>query len=125
VAEVAELREKVTRAHATAVMAGARAIREEKIAQERVVLLASTRGEANEVAKKPSLLEGELVVAHWAQEEVEERYEHLVNELTLLRLRGPKLWLAIVGTPPQGLLHEGMRFTVTHYSMVATRLSAL
>jgi hypothetical protein len=82
VAEVAELREKVTRAHATAVMAGARAIREEKIAQERVVLLASTRGEANEVAKKPSLLEGELVVAHWAQDTAEAKLPSLVDTAT-------------------------------------------
>jgi hypothetical protein len=79
VAEVAELRKKVTQAHVTAVMAGARAIREEKIAQERVVLLASTRGEANEVAKKPSLLEGELVVAHWAQDAAEAKLPSLVD----------------------------------------------
>jgi hypothetical protein len=63
VVEVVELQEEVTRAWVAVIMAGAWETMEEKIAQERVVLLASTRGEADEATQKASLLEGELVAA--------------------------------------------------------------
>jgi hypothetical protein len=65
---VAELQEEVTQARAAIVMAETRAARAERMAQERAVLLATSRGEADEVAQRASALEGELVVAHQARE---------------------------------------------------------
>jgi hypothetical protein len=61
---VAELQE-VTRARVAAIMAGAHAARAEKMAQERVVLLATAHGEVDEMAQRVSILEGELMAAHW------------------------------------------------------------
>jgi hypothetical protein len=49
-------------------MAETRAARAERMSQERAVLLATSRGEADEVAQRASALEGELVVAHQARE---------------------------------------------------------
>jgi hypothetical protein len=75
------------------------------MAQEKAVLLATTHGEADEVAQRVFILEGELVAMRWAQhvieekllglaarvattnpqwEAIEEQYERLVHELTLL-----------------------------------------
>jgi uncharacterized protein YigA (DUF484 family) len=91
------------------------------MAQERVILLASPHGEADEVARRVSLLEGKLAVARQARDVVEAKLstladkavttdqrreeakgqcEHLVEELTLLQLRGAELCLAIVGARP-------------------------
>jgi hypothetical protein len=60
---VAELQE-VTRARVAAIMAGAHAARAEKMAQERVVLLATAHGEVDKMAQRVSILEGELMAAH-------------------------------------------------------------
>jgi hypothetical protein len=49
----------------------------------------------------------------------------LLNELTLLWLRGSKLCLTMVGALLQGPLHKGMRFVVAHYTGVAMRLLVL
>jgi hypothetical protein len=46
---VAELREEVTREQAAAVMAETRAARAERMAQERVILLATSHGKADDV----------------------------------------------------------------------------
>jgi hypothetical protein len=143
---VAKLQEEVTRARAIIVMAETRATRAERVAQERVVLLASTHVEVDEAVRTVSLLEGELVVACRALnavkaelpslvdkavaadrlwEEAEGQCEHLVEELTLLWLTGSELCLTIVGGPLQGPLYEGMRFTAAHYTRVIARLSTL
>jgi hypothetical protein len=146
VAEVAELREKVTPAWATAIMVGARIAWVDRMALEKTIPLASARGEADEVAQKISLLEGKLEVAcqawdgveaklsgmaDWAaatdrrQEEVEGQCAHHIEELTLLRLRGSELCLTIVNAPSQDPLHEGMQFAVVRYTEVATQLATL
>jgi hypothetical protein len=49
-------------------MAGARAGRSERIAKEWAILLAFACGEADEVAQRVSLLEGEFTVARLDQE---------------------------------------------------------
>jgi hypothetical protein len=58
----------VTQAQAATVMAGARAGRSERIAKEWAILLAFACGEADEVAQRVSLLEGEFMVARLDQE---------------------------------------------------------
>jgi hypothetical protein len=60
---VAELQEEVTWVWVAVVMAEAHAASAERIPQERVVLLATTHGEEDEVAQRVSALECELVVA--------------------------------------------------------------
>jgi hypothetical protein len=59
--EVAKLREEVTQAWAAAVLAETRVTRVERMAQERVVLLATAHGEVDEAAQRVSTLEAELV----------------------------------------------------------------
>jgi hypothetical protein len=76
---VAELREEMTRARVAAVMAGSRATWAKKIVQERVVLLASTHGEADLVARKASLLEGGLVATRQDWDEAEAKLLSLVD----------------------------------------------
>jgi ABC-type phosphate transport system ATPase subunit len=61
--EMVELQEEVTRAQVTVVVAGVRATQAERMAQEKAVLLATARGEMDEVAQSASILEDELVVA--------------------------------------------------------------
>jgi hypothetical protein len=138
-AKVVKLQEEVTRARAVGHYGGIRATRAKRVAQEKVILLASTRVEADEAVRRVSLLEGELVAVRRARdiaevkllslidkataangwrEEAEEQCEHLVEELTLLRLAGFELCLTIVGGPPQDPLYEGMWFTVAHYTGV-------
>jgi hypothetical protein len=51
----------VIRAHVTAVMVKTRATRAEMMAQQRVILLATACGEADEAAQIVFTLEGELV----------------------------------------------------------------
>jgi hypothetical protein len=58
---VAELQEEVTRVWAVAIMSKTRAARAERMAQERVILLATTRVEADESAERVSALEGDLM----------------------------------------------------------------
>jgi hypothetical protein len=58
---VAELRSEVTQAQATVVMVKTRATHAEMMAQERVILLATACGEADEAAQRVFALEGELV----------------------------------------------------------------
>jgi hypothetical protein len=117
-----ELWEEVSWARAAAIMAKAWAARAERMARESVILLASTHGEANEVAWKVSLLEGEFAFVRktqdmveakllslvdraadadqW-QDEAEGQCEALAKELAILRIRGFELCLTIVGTPQQ------------------------
>jgi hypothetical protein len=52
----------------------------ERMAHKSVILLASARGEADEVAWKVSLLEGELVVACGAQDTIEAKLLGLVDK---------------------------------------------
>jgi hypothetical protein len=61
--EVAELWEEVTQAWAAIVTVGTYAAQPEKMAQKRVILLVTARGEASEVAQMVSVLEGELMAA--------------------------------------------------------------
>jgi hypothetical protein len=49
----------------------------------------------------------------------------LVKELTLLWIRGTELCLTIVGTPPRGPLHEGMRFVASYHTKVVVQLCTL
>jgi chromosome segregation ATPase len=109
---MAELREEVTRAQATVVMLSARAAHAEGMAREKIVLLATTRGEVAEATQRVSILGDELMAARRAWdvaeekisslmtkaattdqrwEAVEEQWERLVHELTLLSLRGSEL----------------------------------
>jgi hypothetical protein len=60
-------------------MAGARAGWVEKTTQERSVMLASAHREADEVAQKACLLEGELVVERRARDTVELKLLSLVD----------------------------------------------
>jgi hypothetical protein len=122
------------------------AARAEEMAHERVVLLATAHGESNKVARRVSVLEGELRAAHqaWGATEVklptladkaattyrrrvgvEEQCERLVHEITLLNLEGSKLCMTITGAPPQAPLHEGMRFVAAHHTEVVMQLYAL
>jgi hypothetical protein len=146
VAEVAERREEVTRAQAATRMARAHTTQVEGMAQENVVLLATTHDEAAEATHRVSILEGELATTHQAkdaaeekissleakvaaanqwQEAIEEQCEHLVPELTLLSIWGSKLCIPIIGVPPLTPLREGMHLVAAQHTEVATRLSAL
>jgi hypothetical protein len=77
---VAELQGEVTRARATIVMAGVRTARAERMAQERVILLASTHGKADVAARKVSLLEGELAVVRQAWDTTKAKLLDLVDK---------------------------------------------
>jgi hypothetical protein len=106
--EVAEVREEVTWPRVAAIIVETHATRAERMAQERVVLLATARGEVYEVAQRVSSLEDELVTTSRAQDAseekllilsakaaaaeqrrvaVEEHCECLVHELSLLSLK--------------------------------------
>jgi uncharacterized protein YigA (DUF484 family) len=50
------------------------------MAQERVILLASPHGEADEVARRVSLLEGKLAVARQARDVVEAKLSTLADK---------------------------------------------
>jgi hypothetical protein len=127
-------------------MAEARAAQMERMTQEKAILLAFARGEVDKVYRVVSFLEGELVSMHQAQDAseeklrslvdkaaiadqrqvaVEEQCEHLVNECTLLHLRGSELCMTITDTPPQIPLYEEMRFVAAHHTKVAMWLSVL
>jgi hypothetical protein len=80
VAKVVELWEEVTWAQAATVMAGARATQAERIAWERVVLLASAHGEADKVAWRASLLVGELTVVRQAWDAAQVKLPSLVEK---------------------------------------------
>jgi hypothetical protein len=121
---VVELREEVTwaRARAAVIMAEARTTWAKKMAQERVVLLATTDGEVNVAAQRVFILEGKLVATCRAQDTaegklpslatkvaaanrqrvaVEEQCERLVHDLTLHNLIGFELCMTIIGAPLQ------------------------
>jgi hypothetical protein len=70
--------EEVTRAWVAVVMAEAHATQAERMARERVVLLATIGGEADKVAQRVSILEGELMAARRARDVAEEKISHLV-----------------------------------------------
>jgi dGTP triphosphohydrolase len=118
--EMVELQEEVTQARVAAVMAGARTAQADRMAQEKVILLATTRGEADEAAWRVSVLEDKLVatrpaqdatkekfpsvaaqavMAHRRWEATEEQCECLVHELTLMSLRGSELCMTITSAP--------------------------
>jgi hypothetical protein len=65
---VVELQEEVTLAWAAAIMAQAHTTQVESVAKERVVLLAITHGEVDEMARTVSFLDGEIVVARCTRE---------------------------------------------------------
>jgi hypothetical protein len=71
---VAELREEVTRAWATADMVETHIARAEKMAQERAILLATVCGVADKAAQRVSILEGGLVVTRQAQDAAEGKF---------------------------------------------------
>jgi hypothetical protein len=143
---VAELRELVTRARVATVMTEAGTTWAEKMAQERAIRLATAYREADMVARRVSILGGELVTMRRAWDVaveklpclaakaaatnqllvvVEEQCERLVHELTLLNLRGSTLCMTITGAPLQAPLHEGMRFAAIHHTEVIIRLCTL
>jgi hypothetical protein len=62
-ADVTELQVEVTWARAVTIMAEAQSAWAERRAQESAISLAFARGEADEVAQKATLLDGELAVA--------------------------------------------------------------
>jgi hypothetical protein len=76
---VIKLREEVTWAWVTVVMAEAWTARAERKARESVVLLSSAHGEADEVAWMVTLLKGELAVAHQTQDMTEAKLPDLVD----------------------------------------------
>jgi hypothetical protein len=78
--EVAELQEEVTRARVATVMAEARATQAEKMAQESFVLLATAHGEADMVAWRVSVLEGELMATRWAWDAAKEKLPNLAGD---------------------------------------------
>jgi hypothetical protein len=65
---------------AAAVMTGARTTRAERMPREKAVLLASPHGEADEVARKMSLLEGGLAVARLAWDPAEVKLRAWLTE---------------------------------------------
>jgi hypothetical protein len=71
---VAKLQEEVTRALAAVVMAETRAASKERMAQERVVLLAPARDKADEVDQRVSALEDELMAMRWGRDVAEEKF---------------------------------------------------
>jgi ABC-type phosphate transport system ATPase subunit len=79
--KMVELQEEVTRAQVTVVVAGVRATQAERMAQEKAVLLATARGEMDEVAQSASILEDELVVARWARDATEEKIRSLAAKV--------------------------------------------
>jgi hypothetical protein len=74
---VAKLQEEVTWAWAAPVMAETHAARSERMAQERVILLATARAKADEVAQRVSALEGELVAMHRTRDTAKENFPSL------------------------------------------------
>jgi hypothetical protein len=117
-----ELRDEVTWAQVAAVMAEAWVARADRMAQESAILLASAHGEDSDVARKVSLVEGQLAVARQAwdavkaklpglvdkvadtdrrREGAEGQCEELAEELTLMWIGGSELCLT-VGYPPCG-----------------------
>jgi hypothetical protein len=81
-AKVVKLQEEVTRARAVGHYGGIRATRAERVAQEKVVLLASTHVEADEVVRRVSLLEGELVAVRRARDIAEVKLLSLIDKAT-------------------------------------------
>jgi hypothetical protein len=80
-AEVAELREEVTQAHAAAIMVRACAAQAEGIVREKAVLLVTIHGEAAEATQRVSTLGDELVTVRWAQDAAEEKVSSLAAEV--------------------------------------------
>jgi heterodisulfide reductase subunit A-like polyferredoxin len=83
VTEVVELREEVTWVHVAVIMARARAAWAERMAHEKAILLASAHGEADVVARKISLLEGELAVALQVRDTTEVKLLGLVGQVAI------------------------------------------
>jgi hypothetical protein len=80
--ELVELWELVTQTSAAAIMAEARAAWAKKMAQERVFLVATARGEVDEAAQRVSVLEGELAVVHQALDITEKKLPSLAAKAT-------------------------------------------
>jgi hypothetical protein len=80
--ELVELWELVTQTPTAAIMAEARAAWAKKMAQERVFLVATTRGEVYEAAQRVSVLEGELAVVHQALDIIEKTLPSLAAKAT-------------------------------------------
>jgi hypothetical protein len=117
------------------------------MAHDWAVLLATAHKEADEAARRVFALEGELGAAcraHGAAEEklpilaaqvaaadrrwvgVEEQWECLDHELTLLILHGSELCMTITGAPPQTpLTHDVMRFAAAHHTEVYAAVRTL
>jgi hypothetical protein len=116
------------------------------LAQERVIRLATARGEADEAVWRVCALEGVQMATRQARDTVEENFlsmvakvtvaerqrvaaeeycKHLVHELTLLSLRVSKLCMTITGTLPQPPLPEGMCFAIAQHIELAMLLFVL
>jgi hypothetical protein len=84
-AEVVELQEEVTLAQAAAIMEQARTTQAESVAKERVVLLAITHREVDEMAQRVSFLDGEIVVARCTRERLKRSSQAwLLRQLLLM-----------------------------------------
>jgi hypothetical protein len=80
-------------------MVGVRAARIEKIAQVRVILLASTHQDRDTAEANLSCLVHMVAATDWLWVGAEEQCECLIHELTLLKLMGSELYLTIIGAP--------------------------
>jgi hypothetical protein len=84
---VVELQEEVTPAWVAAIMLETHATQAERMAQERVVLLATAHGEADVAAQRVSALEGELVATHQTCDVVKEKFSSLVAKAAVAEQR--------------------------------------
>jgi hypothetical protein len=84
---VAELREEVTWVWAATIMVEVCAAQADRMAQEMAVLLACTREEAHEVARRVSFIEGELAGACQARDTTKEKLPSLVDRSTTVDQR--------------------------------------
>jgi hypothetical protein len=74
---VAELQWEMTQAWEAIIMAGPHTAQAERMAQERVILLATARGEASKVAQRVSALDVELVATRRAWDVTEHKIPSL------------------------------------------------
>jgi hypothetical protein len=82
--------------------------RESRVEAEHLIALASAHADAEGLARRIALLEGELAEESRARETSEREHRACSKELTLLQTRGSELCHAIVSAPQARDLSEGM-----------------
>jgi hypothetical protein len=97
-----------------------------RVEVENIMVLASTREDAEGFVRKIAHLEGDLVVEHQAREVSERESRVQFEELTLLQTLGSELCHTIVG-PPRASHHpsEGMQHVALHHIEMAGELATL